>query len=941
MDDRTEPLEDIPTEIFGLDTNGQGQIYKDEATEGGGSLSAAVTILTGAVSLASNVEDAMSSSSSPGDNTSAAVTEAADYVQNAIQVMNVLSDLGKVLPFVSPAFVIIKAIISVEQRARDVDSKCTDLVQRCTFMLSHLPSLKKIDVTSTTRQVIDRMNDALKKAAALIQLYRKQSVLTRRLSVHNKDRFASCASSLSECTNDLMISLQINQSTQLDILTRPIPSDPEDEAAAKFVASHGGLDAVKGNEQLVKQFASEMKLQVDDKVMEQLNSNITLALQQNQDRLEQSLTESVGASVVNGIKGLAAQINESAKEQTFICVQCEKKYHNSKNGENSCSYHSTDFSSWIRCCSMKHPCQVGTHRPKHHGDYPYSNFFPFAQGLYFSFHAKKTLWAEIDDTNFETSAELKAFVAQLPLENGVSDLPSIFIQVGALLFSQPYFHKGFSTRELEVISQVVEITHQTVIFRTSHSEDEFAMAEWVLSSEGAIVGVKITVKASTSNTPFIRLCPIDITKCTLSGEVQALSEGGLRAYKPATPYILPPVQRVGGTLHDKPSREVRKDFKTHTSPNLPVMLKTVSDPPLTGQPQPGHWQNDYFTGTISVFNKHPVGSFQTISFASVTAFYRLVGDEVYKPAKSVDLLNDVVLPYSVDPRQTRSLTFGVAVPRPAEDSNLNYTWYGRAFTARERPLRIKLVLTDVEDEDCWLVLEYVCPAPYHPRLPVAEKNDLGFLYVDDPIRWDRYGVHVAKGTIGYVVMIDGRVHIKTDGLKSIVYKALQTGESEICLDELRNSPPIEKTWSWRMWGLVDLSCQRLYAFKILITTTPTSDGKQYACLGYVACPEYGEFYEETRPIRYAVEMVGFPPLEPYIPKEVILDDTFDDFLPETAKNPQSTGALSAISGPGSPTTQFAISDELNQRLLSIENSLSSLPSLAASMRELVEILKAK
>lgn len=114
-------------------------------------------------------------------------------------------------------------------------------------------------------------------------------------------------------------------------------------------------------------------------------------------------------------------------------------------------------------------------------------------------------------------------------------------------------------------------------------------------------------------------------------------------------------------------------------------------------------------------------------------------------------------------------------------------------------------------------------------------------------------------------------------------------------------------------------------------------------------PKYGEFYDESRPIRYAVETVRFPILEPYLPEKVILDDTFDDFVPETAKTQdirdQSTGALSTISGPGSPTTtQVTISDELNQRLLSIENSLSglsSLPSLAASMKELVEILKAK
>ncbi|KAE9382686.1 hypothetical protein BT96DRAFT_790357, partial [Gymnopus androsaceus JB14] len=514
-------------------------------------------------------------------------------VQHAIQVMDTLADLGKVLPFVAPAFVIIKAIIAVEQRARDVDAKCTDLVQRCTFMLSHLPALKKINVTSSTRQVIDRMNDTLKKAAALIQTYRKQSALTRRLSVHNKDRFASSASSLKECTNDLMISLQIHQSVQLDILTRPIPSDPEDEAAEKFVAAHGGLDAVKGNEALVKQFASEMKLSVDDKVMEQLNSNISVVLQQNQDRLEQSLNESVSTSIVEGIRGLAVQINESAKEQTFVCIQCEKEYRDSTNGEKSCSFHRAAYDSGNKtydCCSTQHPCQAGSHRSEHHSDYPYGNFFAFSRGIINYYHNTMEVWAEVADTNLETVpfAKVEASVARLlrwKYRGGAPNLPSILVQVGWPSISEPYLFKFFNTKDLEVLSKVVDITHQTLIFRQSRANDEYAMAEWVLSSEGAIAGIKITAKAATSDTPSIRFCPIDITSCTLSSEVREFSEGGLRAYKSNTPYVLPEVQRVSGQLLEETPREARKDFKTRTTPNLPVVLKTLSEPPLAANPK--------------------------------------------------------------------------------------------------------------------------------------------------------------------------------------------------------------------------------------------------------------------------------------------------------------------------------------------------------------------
>jgi hypothetical protein len=55
-------------------------------------------------------------------------------------------------------------------------------------MLGHLPALKNIHIMEPTRQVIERMNEALKTAAALIQACRKQSKVARSLNVGNKDK---------------------------------------------------------------------------------------------------------------------------------------------------------------------------------------------------------------------------------------------------------------------------------------------------------------------------------------------------------------------------------------------------------------------------------------------------------------------------------------------------------------------------------------------------------------------------------------------------------------------------------------------------------------------------------------------------------------------------------------------------------------------------------
>ncbi|KAG5220297.1 1-cys peroxiredoxin [Salix suchowensis] len=202
-------------------------------------------------------------------------------LQTALSILDQLADLGRTLPFVAPAFILLKIIVEIENNARDVDLKCTDLLDRINFMLGHLPQLQTVTVTETTRQVIDRMNGVLKQAAALIETYRSQGRVSRRLALGNKEKFSICAQNIDTCINDLMISLQIHQTTQLDaIVNRAIPSDPEDDAAQKFIASHGGVNVVKGEED----------------------------------------QPTVSEAILDGLKDIAAQMKETDKEQSsFAC----------------------------------------------------------------------------------------------------------------------------------------------------------------------------------------------------------------------------------------------------------------------------------------------------------------------------------------------------------------------------------------------------------------------------------------------------------------------------------------------------------------------------------------------------------------------------------------------------------------------------------------------
>ena len=98
------------------------------------------------------------------------------------------------------------------------------------------------------------MIPTLQDVGSLIQAYRKQILIARRL---NRDKLASCVLAVNSCSNDLMMSLQIQQSCQLDILTRSVPVDLEDKAAQSFIAHHGGVDAVRQDETLVTENSSE------------------------------------------------------------------------------------------------------------------------------------------------------------------------------------------------------------------------------------------------------------------------------------------------------------------------------------------------------------------------------------------------------------------------------------------------------------------------------------------------------------------------------------------------------------------------------------------------------------------------------------------------------------------------------------------------------------
>lgn len=846
-------------------------------------------------------------------------------IQNAVAILEQLSDLGRALPFIAPAFVLLSLIIQVEKKARDADAKCNDLVDRITFMLGHLGALRRLKVADPTRKVIDRMNDVLKDCASLIQAYRKQNAIARRLNFSNRDNFVSCVTAVNSCSNDLMLSLQIHQSSQLDILTRSIPFDAEDMAAETFVTLHGGVKAVKEDPTLVTQFADELQLKMDDTVMEQIHTNLSDLVEENHARLERMLKDNVGTAVATGIKELVDQLNEADMEQRFICVQCDAPFRNSTNGSKSCNFHRAEYSSWDRrnpysCCGTENPCQWGSHRAKHHCDYPYGNFYGRVSKIN-NYVDTVDQWASVEDKNLVSNDMQKAYVGGLLRWVSQGDFvnePTVIISVGSIWYTNPYFFDTFTTNDLQSISRVVRMTGNTQIFRTSPDTSEFSMAEWVLSPEGAITGVRITAKAATSSTPFVKVCPINIAKCAKSGEVLSLSEGGMRAFKPKTPYVLPEAVRVSPELSDKPIRPTRTNFKTCTTPELPVILKVTSDPPLKPNPDFASYDSDNFEGVVSVFNKSSVDSKNPITISSISASFRFLGEDTYAPVKSFKVLDGWELPITIEPRQSWPLRFQVVLPRSEEDTKLQARWFNRAFIARKRPIRVKLLFEEIEGEECSIVLEHV----FNPLFPLDKKkeNDIDYFFFDEPELYSRNGIHVEKSSNDSEVIkfsgATGDSTINISRLQKVVYHAVQTGETEVDLEI--GGERSDGAWEWGVWALVDLACNRVYAFKILLTQGRLVSKKTMACLGYVLCPDYGNFVDEQRAAQLAMEKVGFPQLEPLVVEDVLKDDTVDD---NVSALPTSSSTTSSV--PSSlPIASMIIPEELTARLTSIDTNLA-------------------
>ncbi|KAI8923791.1 hypothetical protein BC831DRAFT_469283 [Entophlyctis helioformis] len=791
-----------------------------------------------------------------------------------IEVAKRIFDVGQQLPFIAPIFAVLQIIVDIEVRAREADAKCADLLERINFMVEHLAALDPSSVQPATQKVVSKMESVLKESASVIQTYRKQNAIVRRLNTNNKERFVNCAESIEACSRDLLFSLQIQQTTQLNILTRAVKVDAEDQAAQEFLDKNGGFEAVKNNPELVREFAGVMKLEMDDTVMTQLNANLADLFSQNQAAMEAVFKENMSTAVADGLSQLARTLTQLEREVVLACVQCGKDYRESTNAEGSCAFHETiykGYSGRMACCGSNDPCKRTKHRPDHHCEYKYGAFFERSTGV-LNYTDTVDYWMDLTANDFESEDNNQSFSCGRLLRWTAYateiKTPTLLVIIGFVNPSSIGYHFApYTAADLARIQAgIVDHTESLVIYRVHSAPNAYTMGEWIVSEDGVICGIRMTAKTASLRDPDVLVARFDPVTLERVGETEIVSKSFV-SYKPASPYVIPAPVRIGASVPSGPLRPTRTDFKTRTSsPDFPVLLVNASTPPLKVNTETFSDRGDRFFGTVNIFNKHS----EHVTILSASAAYRLLGDALYTQVDDL-VIKNVSFPATIDPRKSLEVSFVAFVPRAEADLSMDVRWWNRSVVARFRPLRLRLTVTDLDGNDASTALEYV----FKPFWESEELKDseLGIVTFHDTDRQTvyRYAVTKIYDNSGIVV---GSTSYNEAGFNKLVYHAMVSGTTEIDLGVER---VFEGRCVLRAWALVDLNCKRVYAIKLMMLPHESVKQRSQAAVAYVAVPDYGT-NTETREVQYAVEHAAIPAdiVAPPAAGEPLLDDTVDD-----------------------------------------------------------------
>jgi hypothetical protein len=655
--------------------------------------------------------------------------------------------------------------------------------------------------------------------------------------------------------------------------------------------------------------------------MEQMQSNMEELVTRNQSRIEAIVHESSSISVANMIKAIATHQRELEAELKLTCVQCEKEYNVSTNGPESCRFHSA-VGNYDRyhCCQKTSPCQKGYHQPEHHSKYPYSSFFLWSYGI-LAPSDTVAYWVKIKEIDLDKDDDTTGQVVrvgQLIRWRSWGELvntPLMLVNVGHVQDDMSYYLEVFDITSLEDTRKKILRTGQTRIFRNAPETETatFSMGEWVLDEETQqIAGIKLTVKVASSKVPTVCIIPLDplLLRMPDDASVQYLSRCSGTVYKPDRPYEFPETIQRGPVIPSSRLREPRSFRTKISSPNIPLLLTPAWEMVANNNVKLASNQEDQFRGTWRALNRSPLSSQKQIILLSVKFEYRLVGEPMYKPVKSFALRDGVKLPITIAPSQAVDFPWEFAVDKPEHCQGSSLLAINYAHLTIHQPLRLRVTFTDIEGEEVSLIQEYV-HGVMGATLPAPE--DIGFFFVDKIYECQRTSLKISVSSnperyfLGITAGFMPMAKITEVDLRKIVAKAEKSGITEVDMKLGVRNLGVD----WTIWALVDLSCRRVYGFKVLLYHGSMTKERISASMGYAPCPIYGGDDLETRPIQYAEESEIVPNVDHWDDVVVIEDDDVDNevVIPIGASSPLPAASVTAAPAPASVPVPEPISLE--------------------------------
>ncbi|KAJ3412192.1 hypothetical protein HDV05_001102 [Chytridiales sp. JEL 0842] len=682
-------------------------------------------------------------------------------------------------------------------------------------------------------------------------------------------------------------------------------------------------------------------------------------------------------------------------ESTLPCVQCSADFLESENVDGGCAFHAGFFDGDdFSCCEKTEPCTRGKHRSVHHSDYKYSSFYEWMWSINSEPRMHKE-FASISSEDFRLSDGGGAFAdcgAVLPAHP--TDGNKLYVRLFAGTTENVLF-KVFSKADIESLESLSTKDHigcargLPVGLKDGQAEAE---AHWI-KSDGKIIGLTMTCRTATSKKPAtteVRFSFTDhqsgpsmdsatVLSVSSFGELKVPNGDLLKAY-PTLPLPKALVQSADATRLNLPALRSPELFESTTISGSSLTLSLHSLKAF----QPFQANVDRFAATLVVEN----GSVAPVIIQKAKGYWRMrtSDNETWHVARieSVEVASNTesfageMLPTTVNVNQKLMVLVQLDLPRGDEGSKAAMVWRDHSFLARLGPVLLDVEFECNDGSAVSLTMEYThSPLFTFPEPRPTSSKVLSRITIDNRKTYDRFTLLVesvdlnssitatdqADPAILAIHSLSSRQFATVRMLRQAVYMVesqpdFNNMEQDVLLwEESTGGSSQDDCYSWRVYGLVDTGCRRVYALRVDLQCGGDT-GPEVS--GFVLVPEYGDALVdgcevgvpvEVKPAAYnlngMVEMKKVEdfeqPLTPFTPRVKASASGRSSSVLSTSVGVDANAAISSAMMTAMESAMQRVIESRLEAMISakfdqVDNKLTSLRSGISSLTDTASVL---